>query len=163
MANNFGDGVTVQRTGTAEWKVYDNGVLVGTHTKRVTAHAQATGLSATGSHSQRYPGTAKAEVQVITLTSFTGTDSFTVTVNEGGLATTTAPFVRGTNAAASDLQTALRTATGDAGLLVTGDTDEGPFTVTFIETTAQPELTVTGTGCTGAVTVTTRGGGGPAS
>jgi hypothetical protein len=163
MANNFGDNVRVQRTGTAEWKVYDNGVLVGTHTKRVTAHAQATGLSATGSHSQRYPGTAKAEVQVITMTSFAGTDSFTVTVNEGNTAATTAAFVRGTNAAAADLQTALRTATGDSGLTVSGTTDEGPYTITFAETTVQPELTVTGTDCSGAVTVTTRGGGGPAS
>jgi len=82
---------------------------------------------------------------VITLTNFGGTDSFKIKVVYGnrdrtditdqeegrpGATQTTAAFVRGTNAAASDLQTALRTATGDTGLTVAGSTDAGPFTIT---------------------------------
>lgn len=89
------------------------------------------------------------KVQVVTLTSYTGTDSFKLTYN----GTETVAFVRGTNGTAAAIQTALRTATGDADLTVTGTTDEGPFTVTFT-TTPTDILTVTNpSGCTGAVTV----------
>lgn len=164
MANDFGDNVRVQRTAAGVWTVYDNGLVVGTHTKRHMAHAQAAALSATGGSAERYPGTAKAEVQVLTLTDFSGTDSVTLAVREAGVTTTTAAFVRGTNATAAAIQAALRTATGDTGLTVAGTTDEGPFTITFAETTAQSEIVVSAvSGCTGAITVTTRGGTGPAS
>jgi hypothetical protein len=98
-----------------------------------------------------------ARTQVITLGAFAGTDSFKVRVRAladagAAAATDTAAFVRGTNAAASDLQTALRTATGDTGLTVAGDTDEGPFTVTFVNKKGFPlfEL-VTLSACSGNV------------
>jgi hypothetical protein len=107
--------------------------------------------------------------QVITLNSFAGTDSFkvrcysfpkTADVAAGAakgavVVTDTAAFVRGTNAAASDLQTALRTATGDTTLTVSGTTDAGPFTVTFVGKSKhrQPLFAlVTLSGCSGNVT-----------
>src|ERR1051326_724641 len=93
-----------------------------------------------------------SSVQVVTLTGFDGTDSFKLTYN----GTETAAFVRGTNATAAAIQTALRTATGDTGLTVSGNTDAGPFTVTFVNKTGTSILdilTVTSpSGCTGAVT-----------
>lgn len=96
--------------------------------------------------------------QLITLTGFAGVDSFTITFGRLG---TTAAFVRGTNATAAAIQTALRTLTGDSGLTVAGDTDEGPFTVTFSGsrlTNGQPWklFTINGTGCTGVATAITR-------
>lgn len=97
--------------------------------------------------------------QVITLTGFGGTDSFKVTsVAQGGLSTESAAFVRGTNAAASDLQTALRTLTGDTLLVVEGTTDAGPYTVQFSGSIHFiPTLSVTNpSGCTGAVTTPAR-------
>jgi hypothetical protein len=42
----------------------------------------------------------------------------------------TIAFTHGTDALKSDLQTALRTATGDTGLLVGGTDSDGPFTIT---------------------------------
>lgn len=94
-----------------------------------------------------------SSVQVITLTSWDPGDSFKLSYN----GTKTAAFVSGTNGAASDLQTALRTLTGDASLTVTGTTDAGPFTVTFVDLTGTSILDVLsvtdGTGSTtGAVT-----------
>jgi hypothetical protein len=110
-----------------------------------------------------------ARTQIITLNSFGGTDSFKVRVvakaaaaggtgssgsrDAGNFAVTdTAAFVRGTNAAASDLQTALRTATGDTGLTVSGTTDAGPYTVTYTNR-GQCLLELVGlSGCSGNVT-----------
>lgn len=98
------------------------------------------------------------QVQVITLSSFGGVDEFTLTVNmtgEGLGIETTMAFTRGTDAAASDLQTELRTVTGDTGLTVTGTTDAGPYTITHTKATWTrqfPRYTVNGTGCTGVVT-----------
>ena len=84
--------------------------------------------------------------RVITLHLYDGTDSFKIRVrfanpNRASLTskdevanhdsyTDTVAFVRGTNGTAAAIQTALITATGDAGLTVSGTTDEGPFTVT---------------------------------
>lgn len=69
-----------------------------------------------------------------------GTDSFKLGVYTRGVdgdatRTDTAALVQGTNLAASDLQSELRTATGDGGLTVTGTTnfDASGFTVTFSE------------------------------
>lgn len=106
-------------------------------------------------------------VQVVTLSSFAGTDSFTLTVrlDSGGRITTVA-FVRGTNATAAAIQTALRTATGDTALTVTGTTDEGPFTITHTKATFRklfPKYTVNGTGCTGVVTYDQAAGEGDAT
>jgi hypothetical protein len=102
-----------------------------------------------------------ARTQVITLNSFAGTDSFKIRTvgtpikSVGGDvdATDTVAFVRGTNATAAAIQTALRTATGDASLTVSGTTDAGPFTVTFVAKKGYPlfEL-VTLSGCSGNVT-----------
>lgn len=69
-----------------------------------------------------------SNVQVITLSTDTGTNGFKLTYNAAEGATS---FVRGTNQTAAAIQTALRTATSDTGLLVTGTTDAGPFTVVF--------------------------------
>lgn len=100
-------------------------------------------------------------VEVITLTGFAGTDSFTITFQEAdGTKVTTAAIVRGTNAAASDVQTAIRAAlTGTDLTTVSGTTDEGPFTVTYDRSGAGTRrfpkiVAITGTGCTGAVTRT---------
>lgn len=96
--------------------------------------------------------------EVITLTGFDGTDSFTITFQEAdGTKVTTAAIVRGTNAAASDVQTAIRNAlTGTDLTVVSGTTDEGPYTVTynrFYQGRRFPKIVaITGTGCTGAVT-----------
>lgn len=100
-------------------------------------------------------GVAAAEVQTITLTGFAGTDSFKLTAETNE----TIAFVRGTNATAAAIQTALRTATGDNGLTVSGATDAGPFVVTFAEVTDQPPITVTSAvGCSGSVSETQKGG-----
>ncbi len=89
-------------------------------------------------------------VQVITLSSFGGTDSFKVEYRGGK----TASFVRGTNATSAAMQTALRTLTGDSNLAVSGNTDAGPFTVTFVDQPG-PKYTLgvppdDASGCTGA-------------
>lgn len=109
---------------------------------------------------------ASNPTQVITLTSFTGTDSFTITF----AGQTTAPIVRGTNAAAADVKTALAAlSTLDAAdITVTGTTDEGPYTVAFdeggaYEGIAAPLFTITGTGCTGVSVTTVVGGVAPDS
>lgn len=95
-----------------------------------------------------------AEVQLITLTAFDGTDSFKLTYN----GTETIAFVRGTNATQAALQAALRTATGDTGLIVTGSADAGPFTATFsTEFDAYPITVTSGSGCSGVVTESTKG------
>lgn len=96
--------------------------------------------------------------EVITLSSFGGTDSFTITLQEAdGTKVTTAAIVRGTNAAASDVQTAIRNAlTGTDLTTVSGTTDAGPYTVVynrFYQGRRFPKIiAITGTGCTGAVT-----------
>lgn len=81
--------------------------------------------------------------RVITLHAIAATDSFKIRVEFGsaerinqlveGKETTavdTVAFVAGTNMTQGAIQTALRTATGDAALTVLGTTDLGPFTVT---------------------------------
>lgn len=96
----------------------------------------------------------KSRTQVITLGSFGGTDSFKIraTDPDGVTVADTAAIVRGTNAAATDVQSELRTATGDTGLTVAGTTDAGPFTVTFSVKLGYPRLQlVTLSGCSGHV------------
>jgi hypothetical protein len=90
-------------------------------------------------------------VQTITLSGDTGTLTFKLTYNGVEGATV---FTRGTNQTAAAIQAALRTATGDASLTVTGTTDAGPFVVTFVTITNPFMLSVTsGTGgLTGVVT-----------
>lgn len=68
-------------------------------------------------------------IQTLTLTSAGAGDSFTLGYNNAK----TVPFVIGTNGTAAAIQAALRTATGDTGLTVSGTTDIGPFTVTFVQ------------------------------
>ena len=65
---------------------------------------------------------------VITFTGNTGLPGYKITYNAIEDAT---EFVVGTNFTAAALQTALRTDTGDTGLVVSGTTDTGPFTVTY--------------------------------
>lgn len=80
--------------------------------------------------------------RVITLLGYDGTDEFKIrvdfrsaeridqlTAGKEGTVETVA-FVRGTNGTAAAIQAALRTATGDTALTVSGTTDEGPFTIT---------------------------------
>lgn len=68
-------------------------------------------------------------VQVVTIAgSVTAGDSFAYQYGNGF----TAAFVAGTNMTAAAMQSALRTLTGDSGLTVSGSTDAGPFTITFV-------------------------------
>jgi len=159
MANDYGGGIRIQRTGAATWVVYKNGVNVsGTLTSRRSAESTAAGLISNAAATERLGNlkTAVGEVQLVTLGAFAGTDSFALVDGENS----TVPFVRGTNAAATDLQAGLRTLTGDTGLTVAGDTDEGPFTVTWVaETTRQPLLQQgVVSACTATVTCVTTGG-----
>lgn len=85
-----------------------------------------------------------ARTTVITLQAPTAADSFKLGAYAQGAdgdfaRTDTAALVIGTNCAASDLQSELRTATGDSSLTVTGTTDVGPFTVTHA-LKGQPQL-----------------------
>lgn len=93
-------------------------------------------------------------VQVVTLVSYGGTDSFTLGVRIPNLGfQTSIAFVRGTNGTAAAIQAELRTLTGDSALTVTGTTDEGPFTITHTPGTFlrdYPRYVVNGTGCSGA-------------
>lgn len=106
-------------------------------------------------------------VQVVTLTDFSGTDSFTLGyVLDGGARGTSIAFVRGTNATAAAIQAELRTVTGDSALTVAGTTDAGPFTITHTKATFTrgfPRYTVNGTGCTGVVTYDAASGEGDAT
>lgn len=87
-------------------------------------------------------------VNVIALANFDGTDSFKLTYDgtEDGVA-----FTRGTTYTQSQLQSQLRTDTGDSGLVVSGVSDTG-FTVTFTAgVTPASAITVTSpSGCTGS-------------
>lgn len=102
----------------------------------------------------------KARTTVITLSAFGAGDEFKLRAYAQGAdgdfaGTDTIAFTHGTDALASDLQTALRTATGDTGLTVTGTDNSGPFTVTYVNLKGQPELvahSVTGGAC---VTIST--------
>lgn len=92
------------------------------------------------------------ETTVVTLTSFTGTDSFKLV--RGGVQT--AAFVRGTNATAALIQTEIRDVWDDNTLTVSGTTDEGPFTITSRDLKHQPVISMgTVSGCTGALSVST--------
>lgn len=82
-----------------------------------------------------------ASTQVITLGDFTGTDSFKIVVKYAHpelAAETTAAIVRGTNATAAGVEAALENLDGIADATVTGTTDAGPFTVTFVTDAAMP-------------------------
>jgi len=115
-----------------------------------------------GTTDEKFDSGRTNATQVITLSSFGGTDSFKLTF----MGNETAAIVRGTNAAASDVQTALEgianIASGD--ILVTGNTDAGPYTVAFIEGGVWEGLAVTAitvtspSGCTGVVATTVTGG-----
>lgn len=161
MTLRVSDRIKINRTGAATWQVQIDGVNSGAAwTTPEEAERYGFGLVSNAAVTDRGLATkaATAEIQVVTLTSYGGTDSFTLkdplTLNE------TVPFVRGTNGTAAAVQAALRTLTGDASLTVAGTTDEGPFTVTWVaETTRQPVLEQgTVSGCTLAVTVSTKGG-----
>lgn len=97
-------------------------------------------------------------IQVITLADAAAADEFTLTFPGLG---TTAAFVIGTNAADTDIEAALQTLTGDAGLTVSGTEDVGPFTVTFSGarlTSGKPWklMTADGTDMTATVAAGTR-------
>lgn len=156
MANAYGNGVRVQREAAGTWVVYKNGINEGSFTNRPDAQNVAMGLAGTNPADRFGNKTAAGEVQVITLAAFSGTDSFSLVVDD----VNTVAFVRGTNATAAALQTAIRTATGDTTLTVTGTTDEGPFTVTFVSETTAQRIIRQGTvsGCTLTVARTTLGG-----
>lgn len=104
-------------------------------------------------------GIYQDESQVITLTGFSGTDSFKLTF--GG--DETIAFVRGTNATAADIQAGLEDldSVGEGNVSVSGTTDSGPFTVEFIGDLANANtgaIAVTSAvGCTGAVSTTDGG------
>lgn len=102
-------------------------------------------------------------IQTLTLASYGGVDSFTIRVETSDLGrVVTSSFVRATSASAANIQAALRTATGDSDLTVTGDgggttSDAGPFVITHTKSAFRrsfPRYTVAGTGCTGTVAVT---------
>jgi hypothetical protein len=158
LANDFAGGIRVQRTSATEWTVYKNGVSQGAFASRRLAHSTAAGLVSNAAATERF-GNLKAaagEVQVVTLTSYAGTDSFSLKLGQ----LETVPFVRGTNGTAAAIQAALRTLTGDSTLTTTGTTDEGPFTVTWVSQTVRQPLLQQGTvsGCTAAITVSSTGG-----
>jgi hypothetical protein len=68
------------------------------------------------------------EQQTITLSAWDGTESFTI----GWGANDSVPIVRGTNATATAIKSAIEGITGFAGTVsVSGTTDAGPFLVTF--------------------------------
>jgi len=158
MANDYGGGVRIQRTSATAWTVYKDTVSMGAFTSRRLAESCAAGLRSNAAATDRLGNlkTAAAEVQLVTLTDYDGTDSFALKDGYNS----TVPFVRGTNATAAAVQTALRTLTGDASLTVAGTTDEGPFTVTWVaETTAQTLLQQGAvSGATAAITRVSTGG-----
>jgi len=161
--NQSGIRIESRRTGVATWAVYYNGTALSGPTLASAEEAErlAFGLVSNAVVTDRGLATkaAAAEVQVITLTSWDGTDAFSIQNQLTGQETI--PFVNAVNGTAADLQAALRTLTGDGSLTVSGTTDVGPFTVTWVaQTTRQAPLAVVrGTGsATGVVTVTTKGG-----
>lgn len=96
-------------------------------TTQVTARSQTATLSTTVDELINF-----RTVQVITLTDEAGNpdagDFFDLQYTNSAVTR----FTVGTNCTAAAMQTALRTATGDASLTVAGTTDQGPFTVTFV-------------------------------
>lgn len=95
-------------------------------------------------------------VQVITMTAFSAGDEFVLSaVCNGQNFGNTIAFTHGTDAQASDIQTALRTLLGD-NCVVAGTTNAGPYTVTFLASEYArhyPKLVVvSNTGCTAAIT-----------
>jgi hypothetical protein len=91
-------------------------------------------------------------VQVITVTVDPTSAAFTLTYNDAiNGNTTTVPFVKAVNMTAAAIQTALRTATGDSGLTVTGTTNTGPFTVTFADNLQHNRLHATATAGVGTI------------
>src|SRR4051812_36725316 len=99
MANNFGNGIRVHRTGDATWTVYKNGTSMGAFASRTLADSLAVGLTSNAAVTERFGNrkTAVGEVQVVTLSAFDGTDSFALRLGENE----TVPFVRQTNATAA--------------------------------------------------------------
>ena len=96
-------------------------------------------------------------VQLITVSSFGGGDEFALTAELNGQNLgDTISFTNGTDAASSDIQTALRTLLTDT-CTVSGSTNAGPYTVTFLASEYArkfPKLQVaSSTGCTAVVSV----------
>lgn len=152
--------IRVNRTGTATWNVTFNGVEIATFTSAEDAERLGFGLVSNAAVADRglATKTAAVEIKTLTPTNYDGTDSFAVKLTTTGQETI--PFVRGTNAAAADVQAALRTLTGVSGLTASGTTDEGPFTVTYVGSTVRQIPLAQGTvsGCTLVVATTTTGG-----
>lgn len=127
------------------------------HTPEQTAANYASGTDtdakdSTGKVNYGFRDVRDNKVQVLTLTAYDGTDTMKIQVEGRGK---TAAFVRGTNATAAAIQAELRTLCDDDTLTVSGTTDEGPFTVTFLNHVSR-ELTVTDmTASDSAVTTTT--------
>jgi hypothetical protein len=127
------------------------------------AHNLVTGVGKNPFQADVNYGTAdlrfdKSRTQVITLNAFGSTDQFVIRCTDpnGVTVTDTDPVIRGTNATATDIQALLRTATGDAALTVSGTTDTGPFTVTFVDKLGYPRLQLVAlSGCSGNVTIGT--------
>lgn len=92
----------------------------------------ATVAGSTSAHATLSGATADlvifGSVQVITLTGFGAGDSFKVQYANA----TTASIAHG-SASAAQMQTAIRSLTGDTGLTVTGTDNAGPYTVTFVD------------------------------
>ena len=111
----------------------------------------------TGTDGQ-FTDVAKDEVQIITLTGFdTAGDEFALTYD----GTESALFVHGTNAASTDLQSELRTLTGNSSLTVSGNVNAGPYTVTFVggEGNELPITVTNGNAAVNAVQTLTLSGG----
>jgi hypothetical protein len=111
--------------------------------------------------------------QVVTLGAFAGTDSFKIQVNYPHPevdAEETVAFVRGTNCeAVAHLEAELEALNGISDVTVTGTTDAGPFTITFVTDVVMDNTGTTDrryrgvgaqlalsdlSGCSGHVTVT---------
>ncbi len=92
----------------------------------------------------------QAEQQTITISGQAGTDSFNIVAES----VTTTNFVFAVNMTAAAIQAALRTATGDGGLIVTGTDDAGPFVIEWSEVAEQAQLSTNVNGMTATVTTT---------
>jgi hypothetical protein len=102
---------------------------------------------------------ARVEIQTFTITGWDATDAFSI-INPVTLEETI-PFVHTTNGAATDVQAAMRTLTGDAALTCTGTVNVGPFVCTWVNQTTRQLLYTVGRGTAGAagtMAVTQQGG-----
>lgn len=113
--------------------------------------------------------TAKKAQTLLVVSSISGCAGTAITLNTQGVlpdafhityggAEGATDFIRGSNATAAALETAIRIQTGDGGLTVTGTTDTGPFTVTWSTYADETALSVTNpTTCSGIVTESVAG------